>query len=267
FTDKLYSELGMNYIVKKILKTENVYLNERLNKVTKNYDSLFELHFDSGLQVTTEKLIITIPLPQAIEVLDENHFLEWIQFSKPHSEYRPCLVIVEKWRKTRDYIFDALSKLPKFTFLDPGHDLEYISIESEKFKDGHNLCVMIQLGENFSKKHLENWIEPNKFPTDFAVNSSTELFNNFFKLYDIPVNTEADFLRVHKWKYSQPINPLFENLDYMDFDSDSWKNYISLYKKTGMALTADWVFGKRIINSALGATILANEIKKIETLI
>jgi predicted NAD/FAD-dependent oxidoreductase len=259
FQDKFYCKMGMNSIVLKLLENEAIHLQKKLTSVRRVCDH-WELLFEESDPIFVKKLILTMPIPQVISVMGNSLGQEWNSFLQPYQEYRPCLTITGIWKNIPHSITDPIHKLANFTFLESGKDLEYISIESEKYPNEHDICITLQMGEEFSQKNISNWMEDDKFPTPFAIQCSKSFFPSILKTRGIPLYQEPDFLRVHKWRFSQPVKSVFPTEGPLDFDSSIWKQYLYLCKSTSLVITGDWVFGKRVINTILGSWVLAKSL-------
>lgn len=260
FSDKFFCTQGMSHIVKNIIYSERLSLEKKLIRLERE-NGYWRLEFENDPDPRFfKKIISTLPLPQISSILEDNVPKEWKQYISKYGEYKSCLTLTGIWKNTPDAVVESVGKLTQSTFFGKNKEIEFISIESEKYTNSGDLCVLMQMGEEFSKKHLDNWVENAKFPTPFAIQCSKIFFPSFLKLHNIPLHLEPDFLRVHRWRYSLPSQTLFSSEGTMDFDSLEWKEYIDLCKSDELILTGDWVFGKRIINTVLGTRMLLQEL-------
>lgn len=263
-----HSTSSMQELVEKLLVNSKVHLTHQADSISKSHDqSQWILSFTNGKTETFDKIILTAPVPQIISLLkNTGHMTHWDDAIRFRGEYRSCLVLTGVWRNLPDEMVQRIKSLKNHTYLFKDEDVEYFSIESEKYRDSesaNSLIITIQFSSAFSSKNLERWCDSEHKPMYYIVNSNQYFFNRVFHIIDIPelISKKPDAMDTHRWRYSQADFSLFKDTD-IDLNHPKYLEYLALCKKYNLWMTGDWLWGSRIIRCALGATIMAREIIK-----
>ncbi len=258
----------MQDLVTSLLSKNTIELLHQAESIYKNPDqSQWTLKFASGKTELFDKIILTAPVPQIISLLkNSGQMTHWDDAIRFRGEYRSALVLTGVWRNLPHETMQKIKALKQHTFLFKDEDAEYISIESEKYRDSefeNSLIITIQFSSAFSSKNLERWCDADKKPMYYILNSNQYFFNRVFHAMDMPelISKKPDQLDTHKWRYSQADFALFKDTD-INLDHPKFLEYLALCKKHNLWMTGDWIWGSRIIRCALGATIIAREILK-----
>jgi len=225
--------------------------NIKISKIIKE-NELFLIKDELNNSYFAKNCIITCPLPQAFELIQETTFLkEWEEFTQKYIHYKKTLVATGLWENLK------INSNQKISELNHNDDLEYFTIESEKFLEFQNLILSIQFSKKFSELHFDNWMDTNK---DLSL-EKTPMIENFFKFifdkYKIEYRS-PEKIRAHRWKFSTPILSMFDRDGDIDFDSLIYKEYLELCKKNNLYLTGDWVYGQRAPKCIIGALQLSS---------
>lgn len=240
---------GMSSLVDKILMNQDVNFNTKVRRIEKIENEFLVICEDK--KFITPIVFCTSPLQQTFDLLETGEIKEsWKNFTSPFSEYKKTLVFTAYWEssKIKDSTFSEISHL------NPGNEIEYYTIESEKTGRNSYLILSIQFSENFSEIHFDNWTEhekyPNKVPKDLGMGALKKLFTENGMEFLPP-----DDLRIHRWKFAAPKISMFNKDSSMDFDSIEFKNYISLCKQTSFIPIGDWIFGQRVTKCISGTLV------------
>ena len=253
-----------NYLNNKFpnLKTKQIYDNmfvpengmiSLVSSFIKEND-YFLIMDDLNNSYYAEKCIITCPLPQSLEIIQDLPFYkEWEGFTQKYIDYKKTLVATGLWENL-SFNLDQNQKISELNHKD---NLEYFTIESQKFDDYQNLILSIQFSKEFSEKNFENWMDENKNLNKDKTEIVENFFSSIFSKYNLNYISPSQ-IRAHRWKYSNPIVSMFDKDNEIDFDSTNYLDYIELCKKYNLYLTGDWVFGQRAPKCVLGAIQLSS---------
>ncbi|TVP71813.1 MAG: FAD-binding protein [Rhodobacteraceae bacterium] len=163
-----------------------------------------------GEAFQAQRLVLTIPAPQALQLLGPTHPLAG---ALTEVEMRPCLTLMAA--------FPPGSPRPFSQRSDPDHPLAWIAQDSSKLgRRTAAVTWVAQAGPKFSAQYLEN------SPEDIAA--------QMLPLLCDVIGTQpqtALHLRAHRWRYAQTIRPL--GAPYL---SD---------RATNLYLGGDWCLGAR----------------------
>ncbi|WCL48459.1 FAD-dependent oxidoreductase [Leptospira sp. GIMC2001] len=273
-----FCETGMQSIAERLLSNKTVHFRKELKKIYKTENdktSKFQLEFTDGSQGFYDEVVITAPLPQAIELLPEGEIQNiWKEFTSPYNHYRKTLVACGYWKNLNSKTYLELLNLENKSFLRKGNDAEYISIESSKLINIDNvsqqnrefsirnqkaspfdseqikdsgIVIMIQFSEKFSESYFGRWKSSSGEPTDTCYEQFNLQINKFFTGLPSP-----DRVRSHQWKYAQAENSMLGKTGILNLEHKNFKDYQAIVKNSGIALTGDWIYGPRIERIFMG---------------
>ncbi len=168
---------GMNTIPKKMATGLTIHLNEKVILISKN-----ELKTESGNTYNFDNLIITIPIPQVIDLFDASE----ITFSKKDKsvidsiEYDPCIAVMA--------VLKQATAIPSGGVILENQPVAWIA---DNFQKGITEIptATIHASAAFSKKHLEDNLQEVAHEMLLSVNQWINPGNI--------VSTQ-----VHRWRYS-----------------------------------------------------------------
>ncbi len=248
---------NMQSLVELFLKNEKKYLSSKITKVQKE-NHFWKVYAEDGSYFTSKNLVITAPIPQALELIsDTSIFKEWQQFTMPYSEYKTCLILAGHWENRGLEIH----KDHKISELNPSEDLEYFTVETHKKGSSKDLILSIQFSDKFSREHFDNWETPTKDPSEIAKYWGEVFFPKIFAKYNLKY-TPPGILKTHKWKYTFPLHAMFQKDEKINFDSSVFQDYLRLSKKENLWLLGDWVFGQRVPKCILGSLFIGSILRQ-----
>lgn len=168
---------GMNTIPKKMASNLTVHLNEKIILISKN-----EIKTESGNTYYFDNLIITIPIPQVIDLFDASG----ITFSENDKsvidsiEYDPCIAVMA--------VLKQATTIPSGGIILENQPVSWIA---DNFQKGITEIptVTIHASAEFSKKHLEDNLQEVAQEMLLSVNQWIN-----------PENIVST--QVHRWRYS-----------------------------------------------------------------
>lgn len=240
----------MKSMVDKILIQNTISYDTKVNKI-KNKGNEFLVECENS-QYLTPRIYCTAPLPQTLSLLDDGETLKaWENFTRPYSDYRKTLVFTAFWNEEKK---DRVS-FREISRLDPGADIEYYTVESEKATINPFTILSIQFSEKFSDKHFEDWIGEGKQPGNLSRELGKDALRKIFEDNQLAY-CEPDDFRIHRWKFAAPKKSLFDKDETMNFDLQSLHEYVSLCRETSFIPVGDWLFGQRVTKCILGSLVL-----------
>jgi predicted NAD/FAD-dependent oxidoreductase len=168
---------GMNTIPKKMASTLNIQLNEKVVSIAEN-----EIKTELGNSYSFDNLIITIPIPQVIDLFNASE----IPFSEKDKsvidsiEYDPCIAVMA--------VLKQATEIPSGGIILANQPVAWIA---DNFQKGITEVptVTIHASAEFSKKHLEDDLKEVSKEMLSSVNQWIDAGNI--------VSTQ-----VHRWRYS-----------------------------------------------------------------
>jgi hypothetical protein len=168
---------GMNSIPKKLAENLNVKVNEKVTTITGN-----TLKTESGNTYDFDRLLITIPIPQVIELLQHSKITptENDRFVLSSIEYDPCIAVMAVLKQSTD--------IPSGGIILENQPVAWIA---DNFQKGITPfpTVTLHASADYSKHHLEE---------DLKV-VSKEMLTSVNQY--IPTDTLLSS-QVHRWRYS-----------------------------------------------------------------
>jgi renalase len=171
---------GMNSIPKKIAQNLNVVVNEKVTLISEN-----AIKTESGNSYLFDNLIITIPIPQVIDLLNQSQINISAQdqsvFDSIH--YDPCIAVMAVLNQPTDIVGGGIIL-----------DNQPVAWIADNFKKGITQTPTATLHANaeFSTKHFDD---------DLQVIAKNMLAS--VNQYITPDNVQS--FQVHRWKFSNAV--------------------------------------------------------------
>ncbi len=172
-----FSPGGMNQIAKIMARDLKIKKEQKLSHIKKS-TSGWLLKTEEGLELESQKLILTAPLPQALELLEKNdlapikdHELYSIQYTKALI----LLAILESCEGFKSTIFE-------------NHEFQLM-----KERNLHPKGLVLQCSAEFSELHFE---DPEM--------TSLSAINDFIKRSPF-ASAKIEKSELKKWRYSRPL--------------------------------------------------------------
>lgn len=253
--DKFYLQEGVNKLCVNLLQDRQIFTGYKVSRMIK-IENQWKVEFENKKSILTENCIMSFPLPQSLAVLPDGTRKLWEDLLGKRTEYRPCLTLTGIWRKGNPEMDQVLQSLKQTTFLNKQEDMEYFSVESEKYSGDYHV-ILIQFSESFSEMNFEGWMMEGKIPGPIALALKDRFFQKIFQIFKISYLPPEE-IKVHRWKYSSPKETLFGQADSIQINED-WTEYLEICKKEKIWLISDLIFGKRILHSVLGTLLVWEE--------
>lgn len=270
-----YPESGMSVLSQVLLDKSNssipgkkVFYGHHLTHIKVKENGAFILNFRESntknvVQVESETLFLTQPIPQILELISESPNSEilnrWKDFLEKFNEYRKTLVSC-LYFKNEEFNFEKMGffpkeSIPKITQLRPRQTLEYLSWESFKYNkfNPNDHWLLVQFGEEFSNQNFETWMDELKEPTP---TSKFLIETQLTKDLDLP---KPNSIWNHRWKYAQNKNPILGKTGSLKFDSPEFLTWAKLCQETNIIPVGDFLFGPRIERQILGLDFLLTQ--------
>ena len=171
---------GMTVLAKDLAEGQNILLNEKVTHFRKSENG-FQIFCESGKVVTAQKIVLTCPLPQSLQILSASK----ISFpdSLKNISYAPAIVGL--------FELEADPNLYNFNLLRPGSAIFTIANNQAK-GISKNLALTIVMNDFWSEQHFN--LE------DAAVLEKVKIeLKNHFK-----GACKINKSQIKKWRYSQP---------------------------------------------------------------
>lgn len=195
---------GMNTVGKIMAEGLNIQLNSRVESVTITTENNWQCHIESTDKnnpelpeiVTAKSLVIAIPAPQALMLLESSDIeFESIFLNQIKSvEYDPCITVMAGYSKEHN---PDIPNWKAVTFSDDPI-LAWVGIDSSKRLHPTQAVFVIQSNSNFAQQYLE----------------ATDLNAVGQKLIDQAANTllpwldTPEWIQIHRWRYAFCRTPL-----------------------------------------------------------
>jgi predicted NAD/FAD-dependent oxidoreductase len=253
--EKYYLDKGINQLSLEFTKNRAVFMGHKATSLERQ-DSGWKIIFENKDSIFVDSCIISFPIPQTLAILPEDIRIKWDDFFNKKTEYRSCLTLTGLWEKNHPLLKEAFSNLPQTTFLIKEKEIDYFSIESEKYNGDYHV-ILVQFSEEFSRTYFDDWMDDKKIPGQSALQHKDRIFSEVFSRCGIDYTPPKE-IRVHRWKFSSPMNTLFGQEDSIHLDS-LWEDYIELCRREKIWLISDLIFGKRVLHSLLGTLLVWEE--------
>lgn len=195
-----------------------ILFNEKIVKLDKNIDH-WELTSLSGNIFKTEKLIISFPVPQAMELINSGNYKIDKQINEELSaiKYDRCIVLLGEFENSD--IPD-----PGYIKIKNNHTVEWIADNYQKGISPVKNSLTIHTTPKFS---LDNWEKSDEEVIQKIIESVKEYVSETYKN-----------INIKKWKFSKSVNHYKEN-------------FMILENKPFLALIGDGFAGPRVESALL----------------
>lgn len=183
---------GMNAAAKLAAENLSILLNTRVEKIAGK-----TLYFENGDSVQGKKIIITFPLPQALELLKNSQIT-----------YPPNLknVVYAKSLVALITLNDQILNFSDIKFLkNPQSSIATISNQKSKGLT-KKLSLTVTMTPEFSEKYFS---DPDDESLEKIVQEFTAYLSENFDISNQNSGNIINSAELKKWKYSYPLNPLF----------------------------------------------------------
>lgn len=172
---------GMNAIPKKLAENLSICLNEKAILIKEN-----EIKTESGKIYSFDNLIITIPIPQALELLTNSKMVisEKDKSVLESVEYTPCVAVMAVLKQPTD--------IPTGGIILENQAVAWVA---DNFQKGISTIptATLHASAEFSKKHLEDDLQ-----------EVSKMMLTSVRQWITPENIVTS--QVHRWRYSNAIN-------------------------------------------------------------
>ncbi|WRH67736.1 MAG: FAD-dependent oxidoreductase [Planktothrix sp. GU0601_MAG3] len=195
---------GMNTVGKIMAEGLNIQLNSRVESLTITRENHWQCHIELTDKnnpelseiVTAKSLVIAIPAPQALMLLESSNIeLESTFLNQIKSvEYDPCITVMAGYAQEHN------SDIPKWKAVTFSDDpiLAWVGIDSSKRLNSTQPVFVLQSNSNFAQQYLEE--------TDLnAVGQKliNQAANTLLPWLDTP-----EWMQIHRWRYAFCRTPL-----------------------------------------------------------
>ena len=188
---------------------------------------------DPHFQLTATTVILAIPAPQALPLVEAIANAEFVQQVRS-VEFSPCISAIAAYPAECLNSANSIA-IQGITFRDDPL-LGWIGFENTKHINPHQPSVIIQSNGMFAQEHFES--------TDLQ-SVSQQLCDRAAEVLNADWITQPEILQVHRWKYAFVINPL-------DVKFLSAKTPHPLY------CIGDWCLGDRVEDAFLSGSAIAS---------
>jgi renalase len=193
------SSTGMSSIAKFLATGLNVTLNQRVIQVNLNSDTSWRLTLEAGDELTTKALVIAIPAPQALTLLEpleanlDSTFIEKLR----SVEFFPSISVMAGYPSTSK----PLPQWRTITF-DNDNVLGWIGFDSTKRTNPSQPVFVVQSSAAEAERNLEtNDLQP----------VGQQILQAAANIVGFDWLAHPDWLDVHRWRYAFPRTPLQES--------------------------------------------------------
>ncbi|MEA5571470.1 NAD(P)/FAD-dependent oxidoreductase [Calothrix sp. UHCC 0171] len=233
---------GMSSIAKFLAKGLNITLNQRVIGVNLTADKHWHLTLasndgSSNSPITAKAVVIAIPAPQALELLQplETELLDSTFFEKLRSlEFFPSISVMAGYPVTSP----PLPQWNAVTIKDD-HILGWIGFDSSKRLNPTQPIFVVQSSANFAQQHLE---------TQDLQSTGKQILQAAADCTELRWLASPEWIQVHRWRYAFPRNPLTTSFLAVEGDSP-------------LVACGDWCGGNLIpgaMNSGIAAAAKIN---------
>lgn len=224
---------GMNAIAKFLTQGLEIVHNQRVNSISINSQNQWCLNSESKEEFTASSVVIAIPAPQAVILLEPsaellNHnFLEKLS----HVEFYPALTVIAGYA-------DSLPQLPEWkaiTFKDDSI-LGWIGLDSSKRKNPPQPHFVIHSSADFAQRYFES--------ADLQ-QVGQQILQNAASTLNLQWLNNPQWMQVHRWRYAFPKTPIKQS-------------YLAAETPLPLVCCGDWC-GGNLIESAMLSGIAAAE--------
>ncbi|MEB3217673.1 MAG: FAD-dependent oxidoreductase [Nostocales cyanobacterium 94392] len=224
---------GMNAIAKFLTQGLEIVHNQRVNSISINSQNQWCLTSETNKEFTTSSLVIAIPAPQAVTLLEpsaellDHNFLEKLS----SVEFDAALTVISGYP-------DSLPQLPEWkaiTFKDHSI-LGWIGLDSSKRKNPPQPHFVIHSSADFAQRYFES--------ADLQ-QVGQQILENAASSLNLQWLNNPQWMQVHRWRYAFPKTPIKQS-------------YLAAETPSPLVCCGDWC-GGNLIESAMLSGIAAAE--------
>ena len=172
---------GMNQMAKAFAQNLHVLKSQKLQSIKRQNDG-WELETEEGMQLNCQHLIITAPIPQALELLEKNHLAPEINHPLYSIKYSFALILLAILEDVKNHQAHEVFE-----------DHQFLLMKERKL---HPHGLVLQLSPSFSQTFFEE-------PEEVIL---SHIFN---MLKDSPYSdVKIQKYELKKWRYSRPLSQL-----------------------------------------------------------
>ena len=189
--------------------------------------------FRSHLQLTATTVILAIPAPQALPLVEAIANAEFVQQVRS-VEFAPCISAIAAYPAERLNSANSIA-IQGITFREDPR-LGWIGFENTKHIQPHQPSVIIQSNRMFAQEHFES--------TNLQ-SVGQQLCDRAAEILNTDWITQPEILQVHRWKYAFAINPLSVK-------------FLSAKTPHPLYCIGDWCLGDRVEDAFLSGSAIAS---------
>ncbi len=172
---------GMNTIAKYLSEGLNIRRNFLVTSLA--YEGIWRIKSEDGLEVVAKSLIVAIPAPQALSLLENSDFPDnSFRTALADLSYEPCITIMAGYDRS------LVDDLPKFT-TSVGLDIRWLGLDSSKRENSPQSVLVVHSSADYAA-------------TNFDVSPLEYLAPVLLARAGFP---NPDWLQVHRWRYALPL--------------------------------------------------------------
>ncbi|MBF2014531.1 MAG: FAD-dependent oxidoreductase [Rivularia sp. T60_A2020_040] len=223
---------GMNAIAKFLTPGLEIIHNQRINSITFNSENQWFLTSETNKEFTASSLVIAIPAPQAVMLLETfAEFLNNSFFDELFSvEFYPAITVMAGYSNSLQQ-----PEWKAITFKD-NSILGWIGLDSSKRKNPTQPHFVIHSSADFAQHYFES-ADLQQVGQQILENAASTLNLQWLK--------NPQWMQVHRWRYAFPKTPIKQS-------------YLAAETPSPLVCCGDWC-GGNLIESAMLSGIAAAE--------
>lgn len=219
------SPTGFSAIGKFLAAGLHLIQNQRVETI-ELIDQKWHLQFENSSAITADSVIVAIPAPQALTILQSIPDPDFLQKLKS-VQYSACIAAIALYSvQTHSLGWTAIA-CPQDA------DLGWIALDSSKQNSASQPVFVVQSNAAFAHQHLDT---TNLQPI------GQHLLNKAAQL--LPWLSTPQVLQVHRWRYAFPTQPLSEK-------------YLTAATELPLICAGDWCGGNRVESAFLSGLATA----------
>ena len=222
------SPLGFSAIGKFLSTGLPLIQNQRVAKI-ELIAQKWHLQFENDSAITADSVIVAIPAPQAVTILESIPDLDFLQTLKS-VQYSACITAIAL------YPVQPHSLGWKAIVCPHDSDLGWIALDSSKQNSASQPVFIVQSNAAFADRHLDT--------TDLQP-VGQHLLNKAAQV--LPWLSAPQVLQVHRWRYAFPTQPLIEK-------------YLTANTELPLICAGDWCGGNRVESAFLSGLATAEQL-------
>ncbi|ARV59357.1 FAD-dependent oxidoreductase [Nostocales cyanobacterium HT-58-2] len=197
-TPRYVAPEGMSAIAKFLAQGLEILLNQRVIAITPTPEKSWRLTLESGEELMAHSVVIAIPAPQALMLLEPlGDIVGSIFLNQLRSvEFSPCLSVIAGYPTTSQPLPDWKA----VNFLD-NPDLAWIGLDSSKRHNPQQAVFVVQSSAAFAQLHDQ---------TQDLLPTGQSMLNRASESLLLPWLETPEWMQVHRWRYAFARRPLQE---------------------------------------------------------